>query len=311
MSSNAKKPHLNINLSKLSTPNNSDKRSFLRFEKIPTIIYNDSVSASKSVANEVASIIRIKQLRNEKCLIGLATGSTMVAFYEELVRLHKKEKLSFAGVHTFTIDEFYPMDANSIQSYSKFMYEHFFDLIDIDRANINIPDGALPKEKVNEFCHDYENKIEKLGGLDVIIQGVSSRGHTGFNEPGSPIDSKTRLVTLDRATIISAASDFYGEKNVPRKAITMGIGTMFKAKKVFLLAWGEGKAPIIKKIIEGDKTDQVPASILQEHHDATIILDEAAADELTRVKTPWVVDLPNWDEQMIKKGVVWLCQKVR
>jgi glucosamine-6-phosphate deaminase len=310
MSTNSKKPKLNTNLSKLNTPNNSDKKSFLRYEKIPTIIYNDSLSASKSVANEVASIIKIKQLRNEKCLIGLATGSTMVAFYEELVRLHKKEKLSFVNVHTFNIDEFYPMDPNSIQSYSKFMYEHFFDLIDIDKANINIPDGSLPKEKVNEFCHDYESKIDRLGGLDVIIQGVSSRGHTGFNEPGSTIDSKTRLVTLDRATIISAASDFYGEKNVPRKAITMGLGTMFKARKVFLLAWGEGKAPIIKEIVEGEKTDQVPASILQEHEDATIILDEASADDLTRVKTPWIVDVPIWDEQMIKKAVVWLCQKV-
>jgi glucosamine-6-phosphate deaminase len=297
-------------LSQLNNPTTSDKKTFLRYEKIPTIIYKDSIAASKSVANQVASIIKIKQLRNERCLIGLATGSTMVAFYEELVRLNKVDKLSFTNVHTFNIDEFYPMDPNSIQSYSKFMHEYLFDHIDIDKKNINIPDGSLPKSKVNAFCHRYEEKIEELGGLDVIIQGVSSRGHTGFNEPGSPSDSKTRLVTLDRATIVSAASDFYGEKNVPRKAITMGIDTMFKAKKVFLLAWGEGKAPIIKKIVEEENTDHVPASILQDHKDATIILDEASADELTRVKTPWIVDIPKWNEEMIKKGVVWLCQKV-
>jgi glucosamine-6-phosphate deaminase len=298
-------------LSALNTPNTTDKKSFLRFEKIHTIIYKDSVSASKSVAAEIASVSKVKQLRNERCLIGLATGSTMVAFYEELVRLHKEENLSFANVHTFNIDEFYPMDPNSIQSYSKFMHEHFFDLIDIEPENINIPDGSLPPEKVNGFCAEYENRIDNLGGLDVIIQGVSSRGHTGFNEPGSPTDSKTRLVTLDRATITAAASDFYGEKNVPRKALTMGIGTMFKAKKVFLLAWGEGKAPIIKKMVEGPMTDQVPASILQQHDDATIILDEASAETLTRVETPWIVDVPNWNEQLIKKGVVWLCQKVQ
>jgi glucosamine-6-phosphate deaminase len=298
-------------LSALNTPNTTDKKSFLRFEKIHTIIYKDSVSASKSVAAEIASVIKVKQLRNERCLIGLATGSTMVAFYEELVRLHKEENLSFANVHTFNIDEFYPMDPNSIQSYSKFMHEHFFDLIDIEPENINIPDGSLPPEKVNGFCAEYENRIDNLGGLDVIIQGVSSRGHTGFNEPGSPTDSKTRLVTLDRATITAAASDFYGEKNVPRKALTMGIGTIFKAKKVFLLAWGEGKAPIIKKMVEGPMTDQVPASILQQHDDATIILDEASAETLTRVETPWIVDVPNWNEQLIKKGVVWLCQKVQ
>jgi glucosamine-6-phosphate deaminase len=305
------KMKLKNTLSALNTPNTTDKKSFLRFEKIHTIIYKDSVSASKSVAAEIASVIKVKQLRNERCLIGLATGSTMVAFYEELVRLHKEENLSFANVHTFNIDEFYPMDPNSIQSYSKFMHEHFFDLIDIEPENINIPDGSLPPEKVNGFCAEYENRIDNLGGLDVIIQGVSSRGHTGFNEPGSPTDSKTRLVTLDRATITAAASDFYGEKNVPRKALTMGIGTMFKAKKVFLLAWGEGKAPIIKKMVEGPMTDQVPASILQQHDDATIILDEASAETLTRVETPWIVDVPNWNEQLIKKGVVWLCQKVQ
>ncbi len=299
-----------INLSSLNYPNSSDLKSYLRFEKIPTVIYNDSLSASRAVANEVGSIIKIKELSKEKCLIGFATGSTMVAFYEELIRLHKKEQLSFKHVIAFTIDEFYPMDPNSIQSYARFMHEHFFDHIDIEKSNVYIPNGMLPKDKVNDFCHEYERKIDSDGGLDIIVQGVSSRGHTGFNEPGAPTDSKTRLVTLDRATITAAASDFYGEKNVPGKAITMGIDTMFRAKKVFLLAWGEGKAPIIKKIVEGQKTDQVPASILQDHPNSMVVLDEASADDLTRVKTPWIVDIPKWDNRMIKKAVVWLCQEV-
>lgn len=300
-----------FNLSNLNFANSSDEKTFLRFEKIPTTIYLDSNSASAAVANEVASIIKIKQLRKENCLIGLASGSTMVAFYEELVRLHKKEGLSFKNVLSFNIDEFYPMSPDSIQSYAKFMREYLFDHVDIQKANIHVPDGALSLDKVNDYCAEYERKIDANGGLDVIIQGISSRGHTGFNEPGSSIDSKTRLVTLDRSTIISAASDFYGENNVPRKAITMGINTMFKAKKVYLLAWGEGKAPIIKEIVEGKKTDQVPASILQDHENAAIILDEASAEDLTRVMTPWLVDIPKWDEAMIKKGVVWLCQKVK
>ncbi len=297
-------------LSPLNYPNSSDLKSFLRFEKIPTTIYKDSNVASIAVAKEVASLIKIKELRKEPCLIGFASGSTMVVFYEELVRLHKEDGLSFAHVMSFNIDEFYPMDPESIQSHSKFMYEHFFDHVNMDKSNIHIPNGALPIEKVNGFCADFEAKIESNGGLDVIIQGMSGGGHTGFNEPGSPTDSKTRLVTLDRPTIISAASDFYGEKNVPRKAITMGIDTMFKAKKVFMLAWGEGKAPIVKEIVEGVKTDQVPASILQDHDNVTLILDEASAEDLTRVKTPWIVDIPKWDEAMIKQGVVWLCQKV-
>ncbi len=310
MSNEAIKAMSDSDLSNLNYPNSSDDKTFLRFENIPTTIYLDSNSASVAVANEVASIIKIKQLRKEKCLIGLASGSTMVAFYEELVRLHKKEGLSFKNVLSFNIDEFYPMSPNSIQSYAKFMQEYLFNHVDIEKSNIHIPDGSLPLDKVNEFCEEYERKINSNNGLDVIIQGISSGGYTGFNEPGSSIDSKTRLVTLDRATITAAASDFYGENNVPRKGITMGIDTMFKAKKVFLLAWGEGKAPIIKEIIEGNKTDQIPASILQEHEHASIILDEAAADELTRVKTPWIVDIPKWDERMIMKGVVWLCQKV-
>lgn len=300
----------NSSLSHHNFPNTADEKSYLRFERIPVSIYKDADLASIEVANQVASIIKIKQLKNENCLISFAAGSSTVAFYEELVRLHKKEGLSFHNVLSFNIDEFYPMSPDSIQSYSKFIHEHLLKHIDIQKSNIFVPDGSLPMEKVNEFCAAYEEKIDSNGGLDVIIQGVSSRGHIGFNDPGSPFDSKTRLVTLDRTTITAAASDFYGEKNVPKKAITMGIDTMFRAKKIFLLAWGEGKAQIIKKIVESKKSDQVPASVYQDHPDVSIILDEASADELKRVKTPWIVDIPNWDEAMIKKGVVWLCQKV-
>ncbi len=310
MSKKTKKPTKESQLSKHNFPSTADLKSYLRFEKIPAKIYKDSEIASAAVANEVASIIKIKQLKDEECLIGLATGSAMVAFYEELVRLHKKESLSFKNVISFNIDEYYPMKLDAMQSYHRFMMEHLFDHIDIEKENINIPDGTLPAEKVVDFCHAYEQKIDGNGGLDVIIQGLSGGGHTGFNDPGSPFDSKTRLVTLDRSTIISAASDFYGENNVPKKAITMGIETMFKAKKVFMLAWGEGKAPIIKKIVEGEKTDLVPASVIQGHDDANVILDEAAADDLARVHTPWIVDIPVWDDAMIKKAVVWLCQKV-
>ena len=300
----------NSSLSHLNYPNAADIKSYLRFERIPVTIYKDADLASIEVANKVAAIIKIKQLKNENCLISFAAGSSTVAFYEELVRLHKKEGLSFNNVLTFNVDEYYPMSPDSIQSYAKFIQEHLLKHIDIQKSNIYMPDSSLPMEKVNDFCTAYEEKIESNGGLDVIIQGVSSRGHIGFNDPGSPFDSKTRLVTLDRTTITAAASDFYGEKNVPKKAITMGIDTMLRAKKVFLLAWGEGKAQIIKKIVESKKTDQVPASAYQDHPDVDIILDEASADELKRVKTPWIVDTPKWDEAMIKKGVVWLCQKV-
>ncbi len=298
------------NLSPLNFPNTSDLKTFLRNEKLPVSIYKDSTAASIAVAGEVAAVIREKQLKGKPCLIGLAAGSTMVALFNELVRMHQEEGLSFKNVITFNIDEFYPMEPDSIQSYVRFMHEHLLDLVDIEKSNIHYPDATLPKKEVPAFCARYEAEIDKYGGLDIILNGVSSRGHMGFNEPGSPTDSKTRLVTLDRATIVSAASDFYGEKNVPRKGITMGIETMYKARKVYLMAWGEGKADIIRKIVEGPQTDQVPASIYQTHPDASVILDEASADELTRVKTPWIVDVPVWNEHMIKKAVVWLCQEV-
>jgi glucosamine-6-phosphate deaminase len=165
------------------------------------------------------------------------------------------------------------------------MNEHLFNDIDIPRDHIHIPDGTLPKEKVGEFCREYENKIDKLGGIDIQILGIGRTGHIGFNEPGSTERSLTRLVTLDQVTRVDAASDFFGEENVPRNAITMGVGSIMKAKKVFMMAWGEGKAAVIKKAVEGPVTDQIPSSFLQRHRDCQVILDDASASELTRRKT--------------------------
>lgn len=280
------------------------------FEKIPVKIFKSSDEASRFVANQIATLIRSRQKENKPCVLGLATGSTPTRVYAELVRLHKEEGLSFKNVHSFNLDEYYPMQPDALQSYVRFMGEHLFNHIDIPKANIHIPDGTLPKEAVADFCRDYEKQIEDLGGIDIQVLGIGRTGHIGFNEPGSSERSVTRLITLDQMTRIDAASDFFGEENVPRKAITMGVGSILKAGKVFMMAWGEGKAKVIKKAVEGPVSDQIPSSFLQKHNDCLVVLDEAASSELVRVKTPWLLDSIEWDDRLIRKAVVWLCGQV-
>lgn len=281
-------------------------------EKIPVEIFNSSEKASVFVANEIANLIRKRAAEGKHCVLGLATGSTPTRVYGELVRLHKEQGLSFKNVITFNLDEYFPMLPDSLQSYVRFMNEHLFDHIDIPKANINIPDGTLPKEKVAEFCKQYEEKMEKLGGIDLQILGIGRTGHIGFNEPGSSEKSMTRLITLDQVTRIDAASDFFSEENVPKKAITMGVGSILKAKRVIMMAWGEGKAPIIKKALEGPVTDQIPSSFLQRHANVLVVLDEASSSHLTKVRTPWLVDAAiEWNEKLIRRAVVWLCQTVK
>lgn len=280
------------------------------YEKIPTQIFDDAAAGSKHVADIVAGTIRKNNEKDEKTVLGLATGSTPTEVYAELIRLHKEEGLSFQNVVTFNLDEYYPMEPQLLQSYVRFMNEHLFDHIDIPEEQVHIPDGTIPEEKITQYCRDYEAKIKDSGGLDIQLLGIGRTGHIGFNEPGSRPDSSTRLITLDKITRKDAASDFFGEEYVPRRAITMGVGTILEARQVIMMAWGEGKAPIIKEAVEGEIRESVPATYLQEHPNATVILDDASADELTRRKTPWLLTTCDWDNSLIRKGVVWLCQKV-
>lgn len=281
-----------------------------QLEKINTIVYDTSKEASRVVAKKIADLIKSKAKKDKMCVLGLATGSTPTSVYAELVRLHKEEGLSFKNVVTFNLDEYFPMQPDALQSYVRFMNEHLFDSIDILRENVHVPDGTLTKEDVLDYCKKYEQKIKKMGGLDLQILGIGRTGHIGFNEPGSGINSRTRMVTLDHLTIMDAASDFFGEEHVPRKAITMGVGTIMEAKEIILMAWGEGKSPIIRRTVEGGISDLVPATYLQQHDNTTIYLDAAAASELTRYKTPWLVRDCDWkDSQLIKRAVIWLSQK--
>lgn len=280
------------------------------FEKIPVKIFTNSDEASLFAAKEIAALIKIRKVEGKHCVLGLATGSTPTRVYAELVKMHK-EGLSFAHVYTFNLDEYYPIQPDALQSYVRFMNEHLFNHIDIPKDQIHIPDGTLAKDKVADFCRNYEKKIEDLGGIDVQLLGIGRTGHIGFNEPGSTEKSFTRLVTLDQVTRIDAASDFFGDENVPRKAITMGVGSILKAKNVIMMAWGEGKSMVIKKAVEGPITDQIPSSFLQKHTNCLVVLDEAASSELVRVKTPWLLESIDWNEIKIRKAVVWLCQLIK
>lgn len=281
-----------------------------KLEKIKTFIYDSSQNASLYIARQIADCIKEKAMRGEYAVLGLATGSSPTKVYDYLVQMHKEENLSFKNVITFNLDEYYPINPDSMQSYRRFMYEHLFKHVDIEEKNVMIPDGSLPPEDVKAYCANYEDLIQKYGGIDIQILGIGRTGHVGFNEPGSSITSKTRLIRLDKITRLDAASDFFGEENVPYRAITMGVGTILKARKIFLMAWGEGKATIIKEAVEGVIKESIPATFLQNHDDCTFIVDMAAASQLTRVHTPWLVSECTWNDQLIKKAVIWLSEKL-
>ena len=281
------------------------------FEKLPVTVFAEAREGAIDVAREIANLIRSKQQQGEKAVLGLATGSSPIGVYRELVRLHREEGLSFANVVSFNLDEYFPMQPDELQSYRYFMDQHLFGHVDIRPENIHLPDGTLPVEKVKEFCQNYEKKIADFGGLDLQLLGIGRTGHIGFNEPGSPANSPTRLVKLDPLTITDAAKDFIKEEYVPLRAVTMGVGTITKARRILLVAWGEGKAKILQKTVEGKISDEVPASFLQQHPDVKVVVDRWAASELTRIKTPWLVGMCNWDAALIRRAVIWLSLKSR
>ena len=301
-----------------STENNGglSRSPFTALERIPTLMYASSQDASKAVAREIAGLIRSRAKAQKHTVLGFATGSTPTSMYDELIRLGKDEGLSFKSVITFNLDEYYPMRAEALQSYNLFMWEHLFSHVDIERKNVHIPDGTVPRDKVAEFCQRYEQAIRDAGGIDLQVLGIGRTGHIGFNEPGSPRDSRTRLITLDKVTRMDAASDFFGEWNVPRKALTMGVDSILCSKRVVLMAWGEHKSAIIKQAVEADVSASVAASYLQQHANALIVLDSAAAADLTRYKTPWLLGNIEefglkWDARLTRKASTWLAHTVK
>jgi glucosamine-6-phosphate deaminase len=279
-------------------------------EKIRTIVVDDHQHIARLVANRIATLITEKQAAGERTVLGLATGSTPIGVYRELIRMHREEALSFRDVVTFNLDEYYPMRPDSIHSYHRFMWENLFAHIDIDRRNVHIPRGNVPRESVDEECRRYEDAIARTGGIDFQILGIGKTGHIGFNEPGSGAESRTRVVHLDAITRRDAAADFFGEEFVPREAVTMGIATILEAREIAILATGEHKAPIVQRAVEGEIDLEVAATFLQRHPNTTFYVDRAAGAELTRIATPWLLDEVEWTSELAVRAVVWLSEAV-
>ncbi len=309
------RPDLNLNTHTMSItdsgqPFEGNTAEGSQREKIPVLIFDQPGQLSLQVAKRIASLIEERQAAGKQVVLGLPTGSTPIGVYQHLIAMHQKEGLDFSNVVTFNLDEYYPMAPDSLQSYHRFMHENFFNHVNIPKANIHIPRGDIKREEVEEYCLSYEHKIRKFGGIDLLILGIGRSGHIGFNEPGSGIDTRTRLIILDEITKKDAASDFFGDENVPREAITMGVGTILDAREIILMATGEHKAPIVRKAVEEEPTNKITASFLQKHRDASMYCDEAASSEFTRVKTPWVVKPVQWTEELSIRAVIWLAEKV-
>jgi glucosamine-6-phosphate deaminase len=276
-------------------------------ERVPVqILEHDQIAST--LAHRIADVIRTANAAGRPAVLGLATGSTPIGIYRELIRLHREEGLDFSNVVSFNLDEYYPMAPDSIHSYHRYMWENLFEHINIPREKVNIPPGNIPREQVDEACRRYEEDIRALGGIDFQLLGIGKTGHIGFNEPGSGVESRTRLIALDTVTRRDAAADFFGEDNVPTEAITMGVASILEAKEVALVATGEHKAAILRRAVEGEPDPDVAATYLQTHPNATFYIDPAAAAELTRVKTPWVVGEVKWDRELEMRAVIWLSE---
>ncbi len=270
------------------------------------VVVADYDDIAKVVANRIREIIETRRAEGKTPVLGLATGSTPIGVYRELIRMHREEGLSFADVVTFNLDEYYPMRPDSIHSYYRYMWENLFDHIDVRPENVHIPNGAVPREKLTAETTGYEQSIRDAGGIDLQLLGIGKTGHIGFNEPGSGIDSRTRVIALDTITRRDAAADFFGEDNVPTEAITMGVATIMEAREVALIATGEHKAAIIRRAVEGEPAPDVAATYLQAHPNAVFYVDPAAAADLTRVRTPWIVGEVEWSRDLEMAAVIWL-----
>ncbi|HKJ03345.1 MAG TPA: glucosamine-6-phosphate deaminase, partial [Longimicrobiales bacterium] len=289
----------------------STSPALTRLERIPVRLLPDHEAIATEVAGRIAELVRLRAAQGKVAVLGLATGSTPVGIYRELIRLHREEGLDFSNVVTFNLDEYYPMEPASLHSYHRFMQENFFDHVNIPAEGIHIPRGDLPRARMDRHCAEYEAAIREAGGIDFQILGVGRSGHVGFNEPGSGRASRTRVIYLDTVTRADAASDFFGEENVPPEAVTMGVATILEAREIVLIATGEHKALVVRRAVEGEIHADVAATYLQEHEAATVYLDPAAAAELTRFRTPWLLDDVEWDEDRETEAVIWLSQQAK
>jgi glucosamine-6-phosphate deaminase len=275
-------------------------------EHIRTFVLDEHEDIAHVVATRIGALIRERNAVGKHAVLGLATGSTPIGVYRELIRMHREEGLSFKNVVTFNLDEYFPMAPDNMHSYHRFMWENLFSHVDIPREQVHIPRGDVPRDQVDADCKQYERDIAAAGGIDYQILGVGKTGHIGFNEPGSGAESRTRLVHLDAVTRRDAAADFFGEEFVPKEAITMGVATILEAREIAIIATGEHKASIVRRSVEGEINHEVAATFLQRHPNTTFYVDLAAGADLTRVATPWLLDEVQWTPHLMLRAVVWL-----
>ena len=279
---------------------------YCRFEKVPTQIFATEYAGVQHVADQVVTAINVHESA-DPFVLGLTTGKTPLGLYRELVSRHKAGKVSFKNVAVVSLDEFYPITPEHKQSRNYRIHEEFLNHIDIAKENIHMPDGTVPVSEISDYCKAYDKLASKV---DFMVIGMGEQGQLGFNEPGSYDKSRTRLVQLSLHSRKIQSKSFSQEKEVPTMAITMGVGTILKAKKIVLMAWGENKADVVQKVVEGVETDMIPASLLQQHSDIEVVIDEFAGEKLTRIEAPWVVGSCEWSKKLVRKAVIWLCGKV-
>ena len=290
-------------------PENAFERSVLtRLEKIPTDIYESAEEGANHVAYEISQLSSDKQKAVRFGVLALSGGNSSRIVYSALIRIHKEEGLSFRNVIIFNLYEYYPLTSDAINSNLNALKEMFLDHVDVDKQNIFSPDGTIPKDTIFEYCRLYEQRIESFGGLDAVLLGIGRVGNIGFNEPGSRLNSTTRLILLDNDSRNEASKMFGSIESTPISSITMGVSTILAAKKIYLMAWGEDKAKMVKECVEGAVTDTIPASFLQTHNNAHVVIDLSAAGNLTRIHRPWLVTSCEWNDKLIRSAIVWLCQ---
>ena len=302
-----------ITLNRVSTryyrPENAFERSVLtRLEKIPTDIYESAEEGARQIALDIAQTIREKQKAGRFCVLALPGGNSPRNVCSALIRMHQEEGLSFRNVVVFNLYEYYPMAADAINSNLNALKAMLLDHVDIDMQNVYSPNGAIAKDTIFEYCRLYEQRIESFGGIDIALLGIGRVGNIGFNEPGSRLNSTTRLILLDNASRNDASKLFGSIESTPISSITMGVATILSAKKIYLMAWGEEKAKMVKECVEGTVTDTIPASYLQTHNNAHVVVDLSAAANLTRIQRPWLVTSCEWNDKLIRSAIVWLCQ---
>ena len=309
---------LNLNLSSLIVLNKVpeefyapktavDRSEITRFEKVRTDIFPKVDEGAAAIADSIEAEIRAKHKLGKYCVLGLGTGQSLIPVYDELIRRHKEKKLSFKNVVVFNAYEYFPLKPGSKISSLHQLREYFLDKIDIPEQNIYSMDGSIPQEEVQAQCRLYEERIDTFGGLDIILLGIGRVGNIATNEPGSTLSSRTRLMLIDAVSREEMTMSFGGQEPVPPCSITLGIANILSARKIFLTAWGEEKASIIRETIEGAITDTIPASFLQTHNDANVVLDLACASKLTRIIRPWLVTSCRWDDKLTRAALVWLC----